>query len=95
MGTASSRYTGFKPKRMPDRRVLSDGEIKALLPLVRIAGTGQGRVHPSSRQDRRHALRKLRLHVKVKTGHKFDYDRQHTPPKFPDRYGLLPAPPCV
>ncbi len=87
MGTRSSSYTGFKPKRMPDRRVLSDEEVRALSPLVRIAGTGQGRVHPSNRRERRDALRRLRGHVKVKVGYWRDYGRQRVFPKFPSRYG--------
>jgi hypothetical protein len=91
MGTRSSKYTGFNPKRQADPRVLSDSEIAESRRLLLTAGIWDNEnaelvpAPPSNRKERRHVLCKLRKHVKTKTGYMKGYARVEVPPKFPNR----------
>ena len=92
MGTASSKFTGFDPKRQADPRVLSDAEMEAARRLLLTGGIWDAAIAeyvpaPSStRHDRRVALSKLRKHVKIKRGYTKDFGRQTVAPKFPGRH---------
>ena len=85
MGTRSSKYT--KSHRLsPDPRVLNDSTLEAVTSLVRLHGTESGKGHPSSRQQRRAALKALRLHIKVNVGRYAPPGRlEPIPPKYPHR----------
>lgn len=84
MSTPSSFYTKWN-KRKPDPRILNDETISALRQLALLVGSRSGKGHPSTRRQRAAAMKALRLYAKVKTGYPFDFGRQYTKPKFPNR----------
>jgi len=84
MGSRSSKFTKLTT-RQPDPRKLTDAVVSDLASLVRLCGTGSGKGHPSSRQERRAAMRALRHHVKTAVGRNIDFGRIFIPPKYPNR----------
>lgn len=83
MGTRSSKYTKW-PKGRPDPRILDDevlGAVSALMLLHHEVAAA----HPSTRRGRRAARKRIRLHMKTKTGIPMKYGKPFRPPKFPNR----------
>ena len=85
MGTRSSKYTKYHPKLSRDCRVLNEETLSAVMSLVRLAGSGSGKGHPSNHRQRRAALKALRLHTKVAIGYHAPGRMKPTPPKYPHR----------
>lgn len=83
MGTRSSKYTKW-PKGRPDPRILDDEAWETMSTLAMIRDKVAA-AHPSTRRERRSARKLVRLHMKVRLGSHFDFQRQFMLPKFPNR----------
>ncbi len=82
MGSRSAKYTGWK--KQPDPRILDEKTFGEAETLLMIRGE-VARAHPSTRRERRAALKRMKLHMKTKLGIPPRYGRRDIPPKFPSR----------